>query len=175
LHGKYNEVNNGSHLLPDPKFQKLWSLSMFQTIFLPHQHGRSALDTSRTLFLLASTQGASCRLVMNHLIYVYVLSHSPPIKNGPQTLEVSKIRGKNKKNFEKCWSSIINIFFSNRLVETSKLFVVFSIFTLYGISGFFHYCCWYIKWLRWKPSLFLQCLETGRIASFIEHYFVVAV
>jgi hypothetical protein len=28
---------------------------MFQTIFLPHQHGRSALDTSRTLFLLAST------------------------------------------------------------------------------------------------------------------------
>jgi hypothetical protein len=28
------------------------------------------------------------------------------IKNGPQTLEVSKIRGKNKKNFEKCWSSI---------------------------------------------------------------------
>jgi hypothetical protein len=32
---------------------------MFQTIFLPHQHGRSALDTSRTLFLLASTQGVS--------------------------------------------------------------------------------------------------------------------
>ena len=60
--------------------QKLWSLSMFQTIFLPHQHGRSALDTSRTLFLLASTQGVSCRLVMNHLpdIYVYVLSHPPP-------------------------------------------------------------------------------------------------
>ena len=25
------------------------------------------------------------------------------IKNGPQTLEVSKIRGKNKKNFQKCW------------------------------------------------------------------------
>ena len=49
--------------------------------FLPHRncsiskHGRSALDTSRTLFLLASTQGASCRLLMNHLIYVYVLSH----------------------------------------------------------------------------------------------------
>jgi hypothetical protein len=42
---------------------------MFQTIFLPHQHGRSALDTSRTLFFLASTQGVSCRLVMNHLIY----------------------------------------------------------------------------------------------------------
>jgi hypothetical protein len=33
------------------------------------------------------------------------------IKNGPQSLDVSKIRGKNKKNFEKCWSSIINIFF----------------------------------------------------------------
>jgi hypothetical protein len=28
------------------------------------------------------------------------------IKNGPQTLEVSKIRGKSKKNFEKCWSFI---------------------------------------------------------------------
>ena len=41
------------------------------------------------------------------------------IKNGPQALDVSKIRGKNKKNFEKCWSSIINIFFPNRLVETS--------------------------------------------------------
>jgi hypothetical protein len=41
------------------------------------QHGRSALDTSRTSFLLASTQGVSCRLVMNHLIYVYVLSHPP--------------------------------------------------------------------------------------------------
>ena len=41
------------------------------------------------------------------------------IKNGPQSLELSKIRGKNKKNFEKCWSSIINIFFPNRLVETS--------------------------------------------------------
>jgi hypothetical protein len=40
---------------------------------LLYQHGRSALDTSRTLFLLASTQGVSCRLVMNHLIYVYVL------------------------------------------------------------------------------------------------------
>jgi hypothetical protein len=45
-------------------------------IFLPHQHGRSALDTSRTLFLLASTQGVSCRLVMNHLIYMYMFSHS---------------------------------------------------------------------------------------------------
>ena len=41
------------------------------------------------------------------------------IKNGPQSLEVSKIRGKNKKNFEKCWSSIINNCFPNRLVETS--------------------------------------------------------
>ena len=30
------------------------------------------------IFLLASTQGVSCRLVMNHLIYVYVLSHLPP-------------------------------------------------------------------------------------------------
>jgi hypothetical protein len=45
---------------------------------LLYKHGQSALDTSRTLFLLASTQGASCRLVMNHLIYVYVLSHPPP-------------------------------------------------------------------------------------------------
>ena len=36
-----------------------------------------------------------------------------------QSLDVSKIRGKNKKNFEKCWSSIINYFFPNRLVETS--------------------------------------------------------
>ena len=51
---------------------------MFQTIFLPHQHGRSALDTSRTLFLLASTQGVSCRLVMNHLIYMYMFSLIPP-------------------------------------------------------------------------------------------------
>ena len=58
--------------------QKLWSLSMFQTIFLPHQHGRSALDTSRTLFLLASTQGVSCRLVMNHLINMYMFSLTPP-------------------------------------------------------------------------------------------------
>ena len=58
--------------------QKLWSLSMFQTIFLPHQHGRSALDTSRTLFRLASTQGVSCRLVMNHLIYMYMFSLITP-------------------------------------------------------------------------------------------------
>ena len=59
--------------------QKLWSLSMFQTIFLSHQHGRSALDTSRTLFLLASTQGVSCRLVMNHLIYMYMFSLITPL------------------------------------------------------------------------------------------------
>ena len=42
-----------------------------------YQHGQSALNTSRTLFLLASTQGASCRLVMNPLIYAYVLSQPP--------------------------------------------------------------------------------------------------
>ena len=47
----------------------------FHIEILLYQHGQSALDTSRTLFLLASTQGASCILVMNHLIYVYVLSH----------------------------------------------------------------------------------------------------
>ena len=41
------------------------------------------------------------------------------IKNGIQLLEVSKIRGKNKKNFEKCWLFIINNFIPNRLVETS--------------------------------------------------------
>ena len=49
----------------------------FHMEILLYQNGQSALDTSRTLFLLASTQGASCRLVMNHLIYVYVLSHPP--------------------------------------------------------------------------------------------------
>jgi hypothetical protein len=49
----------------------------FHIEILLYQHGRSALDTSRTLFLLASTQGVSYRLVMNHLIYVYVLSHPP--------------------------------------------------------------------------------------------------
>jgi hypothetical protein len=48
----------------------------FHIEILLYQHGQSALDTSRTLFLLASTQGASCRLVIIHLIYVYVLSHS---------------------------------------------------------------------------------------------------
>ena len=51
----------------------------FHIEILLYQHGQSALDTSRTLFLLASTQGASCRLVMNQLIYVYVLSHPPHI------------------------------------------------------------------------------------------------
>ena len=50
----------------------------FHIEILLYQHGRSALDTSRTLFLLTSTQCVSCRLVMNHLIYVYVLSHPPP-------------------------------------------------------------------------------------------------
>jgi hypothetical protein len=35
-------------------------------------------DTSRTLFLLASTQGVSCRLVMNYLIYMYMFSLTPP-------------------------------------------------------------------------------------------------
>ena len=50
----------------------------FHMEILLYQHGQSALDTSMTLFLLASTQGASCRLVMSHLIYVYVLSHPPP-------------------------------------------------------------------------------------------------
>ena len=49
----------------------------FHMEILLYQHGQSALNTSRTLFLLASTQGASCRLVMNPLIYVYVLSQPP--------------------------------------------------------------------------------------------------
>ena len=63
---------------------------MFQTIFLPHQHGRSALDTSRTLFLLASTQGVSCRLVMNHLIYMYMFSliNPPPPPPPPPPVSV---------------------------------------------------------------------------------------
>jgi hypothetical protein len=50
----------------------------FHIKILLYQHGRSALDTSRTLFLLASTQGVSCRLVMNHLIYMYMFSLIPP-------------------------------------------------------------------------------------------------
>jgi hypothetical protein len=49
----------------------------FHIKILLYQHGRSALDTSRTLFLLASTQGVSCRLVMNHLIYMYMFSLIP--------------------------------------------------------------------------------------------------
>jgi hypothetical protein len=44
----------------------------FHMDILLYQHGQSALDTNRTLFLLASTQCASCRLVINHLIYVFV-------------------------------------------------------------------------------------------------------
>ena len=40
----------------------------------------------------------------------------------PQSLEVSKIRGKNKKNFEKFWSSMIN--------KMTKFFEVFLIFSL---------------------------------------------
>ena len=48
----------------------------FHIEILLYQHGQSALDTSRTLFLLASTQGTSCRLVMNHLIYVSICSLS---------------------------------------------------------------------------------------------------
>ena len=51
----------------------------FHIKILLYQHGRSALDTSRTLFLLASTQGVSCRLVMNHLIYMYMFSLIPLI------------------------------------------------------------------------------------------------
>ena len=47
----------------------------FHIEILLYQHGRSALDTSRTLFLLAWTQGVSCRLVMNHMIHVYVYVH----------------------------------------------------------------------------------------------------
>ena len=48
------------------------SLSFHIEIFL-YQHGRSALDTSRTLFLLASTQGVSCRYM-----YMFSLNPSPP-------------------------------------------------------------------------------------------------
>ena len=50
----------------------------------------SALDTSRTLFLLASTQGVSCRLVMNHLIYMYMFSLIPPPPPPPPHIYVSK-------------------------------------------------------------------------------------
>ena len=48
-----------------------------------YQHGQSALDTSRTLFLLASNQGVSCRLVMNHLIYMYMFSLITPLPRPP--------------------------------------------------------------------------------------------
>jgi hypothetical protein len=59
----------------------------FHIKILLYQHGRSALDTCRTLFLLASTQGVSCRLVMNHLIYMYMFSLiTPP----PPHIYVSK-------------------------------------------------------------------------------------
>jgi hypothetical protein len=58
------------------------SLLSFHMVILLYQHGQSALDPSRTLFLLASTQGASYRLVMNHLIYEYVLSHPPTPPRG---------------------------------------------------------------------------------------------
>ena len=71
-------------------YPKALTLSMFQTIFLPHQHGRSALDTSRTLFLLASTQGVSCILVMNHLIYMYMFSLITPPPPPPPHIYVSK-------------------------------------------------------------------------------------
>jgi hypothetical protein len=46
----------------------------FHVEILLYQHSQSALDTSRTLFLLVSTQGGSCRLVMNHLIYRYAFN-----------------------------------------------------------------------------------------------------
>jgi hypothetical protein len=49
----------------------------FHIEILLYQHGRSALDTSRTLFLLASTQGVSCRLVSPD-ICICSLS-SPPL------------------------------------------------------------------------------------------------
>ena len=53
--------------------------TMFQTVFLPHQHGRSALDTSRTLFLLASISRCLQQIgVESPDKYVYVLSHPPP-------------------------------------------------------------------------------------------------
>jgi hypothetical protein len=48
------------------------SLSFHIEIFL-YQHGRSTLDTSRTLFLLASTQGVSCRYM-----YMFSLTPTPP-------------------------------------------------------------------------------------------------
>ena len=50
----------------------------FHMEILLYQHGKPAIDTSRILFLLASTLGASCGLAMNHLIHVSVLSPPPP-------------------------------------------------------------------------------------------------
>ena len=48
--------------------------------FLLYQHGQSALDKSRIVFLLAWTLGVSCRLVMDHLIHVhFVCSLHPPL------------------------------------------------------------------------------------------------
>jgi hypothetical protein len=49
----------------------------FHMEILLYQHGKPAIDTSRILFLLASTLGASCGLAMNHLIHVSVLSPPP--------------------------------------------------------------------------------------------------
>jgi hypothetical protein len=72
-------ITSSEHQGTMPKRILSFSCSMqvisFHIKILLYQHGQSALNTSRTLFLLASTQGVSCRLVMNHLIYVYVLSH----------------------------------------------------------------------------------------------------
>ena len=48
----------------------------FHMEILLYQHDQSAIDTSRILFLLASTLGASCGLAMNHPIQVSVLT--PP-------------------------------------------------------------------------------------------------
>ena len=73
-------------------FRNIVCMFCFYCLYLPHQHGRSALDTSRTLFLLASTQGVSCRLVMNHLIYMYMFSliTPPPPPPPPPHIYVSK-------------------------------------------------------------------------------------
>ena len=53
--------------------QKLWSLSMFQTIFLPHQHGRSALDTSRTLSVPFSIDSRCLLQIGDESPDIYVL------------------------------------------------------------------------------------------------------
>ena len=44
----------------------------FHMEILLYQHDQSAIDTSRILFLLALTLGASCGLAMNHPIQVSV-------------------------------------------------------------------------------------------------------